>query len=102
MAEGHPFSLSALKVLFQSCQTATKSFLLQNSLMGVVEGVGPYGDMGEDIFPFPRAYRDKIGAGTGIIISRETHPLSFRLVHFRLYPLSDAVIAPASVGRRAS
>jgi hypothetical protein len=25
----------ALKMLFQSCQTATKSFLLQNSLMGV-------------------------------------------------------------------
>ena len=24
-----------LKMLFQSCQTATKSFLLQNSLMGV-------------------------------------------------------------------
>ena len=65
-------------------------------------GVGPYGDMGEDTFPFPRAYRDKIGAGTGIIVSRETHPLSFRLVHFRLYPLSDAVIAPASAGRRAS
>ena len=30
-------------MLFQSCQTATKSFLLQNSLMGVGMGVGPYG-----------------------------------------------------------
>ena len=29
-------------MLFQSCQTATKSFLLQNSLMGVGMGVGPY------------------------------------------------------------
>ena len=42
MAEGYPFFYSALKVLFQSCQTATKSFLLQNSLMGIGGDAGPY------------------------------------------------------------
>ncbi len=35
----------ALKMLFQSCQTATKSFLLQNSLMGVGVDADPYRSM---------------------------------------------------------
>ena len=37
----HSLLCLALKMLFQSCQTATKSFLLQNSLMGVGTSPSP-------------------------------------------------------------
>ena len=71
----------ALKILFQSCQTVTKSFLLHNSLMGVVVGDGPYKDTGQNAPPFPGADCDEVRSGGAVIVVFQPYGFPLRMVH---------------------
>ena len=44
--------------------------------MRAAEGVGPYGDPGQDAPPVTRAERNKIGAGAGVIVIRQANCFS--------------------------
>ena len=49
--------------------------------VGAAEGVGSYGDMGQDAAPILGADRDEIGAGGGIVVCCQTDLFACGEIH---------------------
>lgn len=58
----------SLSLAFSNPVRQLPNVLLQNSLMCVGTGVGPYGNLGQDTFPALRADRNEICAGGAVVV----------------------------------